>query len=146
MVSPSYCIILHKSMNFPLHFCGLIWTSLIAQLVKNSPAMQETWVWSLGWEDPLEKGKAIHSSILTSRITCTCPWGHKELDTTERLSLSLHMISTFSHDLLHLSVSVMIFYILFRCSCTVFQAFLRGYDSGTKTVSMDLINCEISQI
>ena len=35
-----------------------------AQLVKNLPAMQDTWVWSLGWEDPLEKGKATHSSIL----------------------------------------------------------------------------------
>ena len=39
-------------------------TSLVAQLVKSSPAMQETWVWPLGWEDPLEKGKATHSSIL----------------------------------------------------------------------------------
>ena len=38
--------------------------SLIAQLVKNLPAMRETWVWSLGWEDPLKKGKATHSSIL----------------------------------------------------------------------------------
>ena len=38
--------------------------SLMAQLVKNSPAMRETWVRSLGWEDPLEKGKATHSSIL----------------------------------------------------------------------------------
>ena len=38
--------------------------SLVAQLVKNPPAMQETWVRSLGWEDPLEKGKATHSSIL----------------------------------------------------------------------------------
>ena len=37
---------------------------LVAQLVKNPPAMQETWVQSLGWEDPLEKGKATHSSIL----------------------------------------------------------------------------------
>ena len=45
--------------------------SLIAQLVKNPPAMQETWVWSLGWEDPLEKRNAIHSSILTSRIPRT---------------------------------------------------------------------------
>ena len=35
--------------------------SFVAQLVKNPPAMQETWVWFLGWEDPLEKGKAIHS-------------------------------------------------------------------------------------
>ena len=40
------------------------WTSLMAQLVKNLPAMRETWLQSLGWEDPLEKGKAIHSSIL----------------------------------------------------------------------------------
>ena len=38
--------------------------SLVAQLVKNLPAMQQTWVRSLGWEDPLEKGKATHSSIL----------------------------------------------------------------------------------
>ena len=40
------------------------WASLVAQVVKNLPAMQETWVRSLGWEDPLEKGTAIHSSIL----------------------------------------------------------------------------------
>ena len=44
--------------------------SLVAQLVKNPPAMWETWLQSLGWEDPLEKGKAIHSSILACRI----PW------------------------------------------------------------------------
>ena len=46
------------------------WASLVAQLVKNLPAMQETWVRSLRWEDPLEKGKATHSSILAWRI----PW------------------------------------------------------------------------
>ena len=40
------------------------WASLVAQLVKNLPAMWETWVRSLGWEDPLEKGQATHSSIL----------------------------------------------------------------------------------
>ena len=44
--------------------------SLVAQLVKNLPAMWETWVQSLGWEDPLEKGKATQSSILAWRI----PW------------------------------------------------------------------------
>ena len=44
--------------------------SLMAQLVKNPPAMWEIWVWSLGWEDPLEKGMATHSSILSWRI----PW------------------------------------------------------------------------
>ena len=41
---------------------------IYSRLVKNLPAMQETWVWSLGWEDPLEKGKATHSSILAWRI------------------------------------------------------------------------------
>ena len=47
------------------------WTSLVAQLVKNPPAMWETWVQSLGWKDPLEKGKATHSSILAWRIAWT---------------------------------------------------------------------------
>ena len=46
------------------------WASLVAQLIKNPPAMWETWVRSLGWEDPREKGTATHSSILTSKI----PW------------------------------------------------------------------------
>ena len=46
------------------------WASLVAQLVKNLPAMQETWVQSLGWEDPLEKNMAAHSSIPAWRI----PW------------------------------------------------------------------------
>ena len=45
------------------------WASLVAQLVRNLPAMQETWVQSLGWEDPLEKGKATHSGILAWRIS-----------------------------------------------------------------------------
>ena len=42
--------------------------SLVAQMVKNLPAMQETWVWYLDWEDPLEEGIATHSSILSWRI------------------------------------------------------------------------------
>ena len=46
------------------------WAYLVAQLVKNPPTMGETSVWFLGWEDPLEKGKATHSSILAWRI----PW------------------------------------------------------------------------
>ena len=46
------------------------WASLVVQLVKNLPAMQETWVRSLGWEDPLEKRKVTHSSILAWRIPC----------------------------------------------------------------------------
>ena len=61
--------------------------SLVAQLLKNEPAMWETWVRSLGWEDPLEKGKATHSSIsgLENSMGLYSPWGHKESDTTERL-------------------------------------------------------------
>ena len=54
------------------------WASLVAQLAKNLPAMWETWVGSLGWEDPLEKGKA-NSNILAWRI----PLGHKESEATE---------------------------------------------------------------
>ena len=48
----------------------MYWASLVAQLVKTPPVMQETWVQSLGWEDPLEEGTATHSSILAWRI----PW------------------------------------------------------------------------
>ena len=44
------------------------WASLMAQLIKNPPTMQETCILSLGWEDPLEKGKPTHSSILAWRI------------------------------------------------------------------------------
>ena len=45
----------------------------MAQLVKNPPAIQETWVWSLGWEDPLEKGKGTHLSILAWKVPWTLP-------------------------------------------------------------------------
>ena len=57
----------------------------MAQSVKNLPAMRETWVQSLGWEDPLEKEMATHSSILAWRIPmmgCS-PWDGKELEMTE---------------------------------------------------------------
>ena len=75
------------------YFCvgSSMWASLVVQLVKKQPAMWETWVQSLGGEDPLEKEMASHSSILAWRI----PWteelgglqfaGRKESDTTERL-------------------------------------------------------------
>ena len=67
------------------------WAFLVAQMVKRLSAMQETWVWSLGWQDPPEKKMAAHSSILAWKIPQTAepvgyrPWGHKESDTTERL-------------------------------------------------------------
>ena len=73
-----------------------LWASLVAQSLKNLPAIQETWVQFLDQEDPLEKEMAIHSSILAWRI----PWteepgrllfmGSQELDMTEQLTLSLH--------------------------------------------------------
>ena len=75
-----------KGIGYALEYS---WASLVAQLVKNTPAIWETWVPSLGWEDPLEKGKATHSSILTWRIhgqrslASYNAWGHKESDTTE---------------------------------------------------------------
>ena len=56
-----------EGTGYPLQYS---WASLVTQWVKNLPAMWETWVRSLGWEDPLEKGKATHSIILAWRI----PW------------------------------------------------------------------------
>jgi len=64
---PGLGIFTGEEVGFPFHYS---WAFLVAQLVKNPPAMRETWVQSLGCEDPLEKGKATHSSILAWRI----PW------------------------------------------------------------------------
>ena len=65
-------------------------------MVKNPPAMRETWVRSLGWEDPLEEGMAAYFGILAWRIPWTeepgglcSPWGRKESNTTEQLTLLL---------------------------------------------------------
>ena len=58
-------------MNFLDPGCRIDGASPVAEMVKNLPAMWETWVQSLGWEDPLEKGKATHSSILAWRIPST---------------------------------------------------------------------------
>ena len=61
----------------------------MAQIAKYPPAKRDTWVRSLGWEDPLEEGIATHSSILAGKsqgqrsLVGFSPWGHKELDTTE---------------------------------------------------------------
>ena len=56
-----------EGIGYPFQY---FWASLVAQLVKNTPVMQEAWIRSVGWKDPLEKGKATHSSILAWRI----PW------------------------------------------------------------------------
>ena len=76
--------------------------SLVAQMAKNPPAMKETWVQSLGWDDLLEKKMVTHSSILTWEIhgqrslAGYNPWSLKELDTTERLTLLLSSLWTSS--------------------------------------------------
>ena len=70
-----------EGIGYPLQYS---WASLVAQLMKNLPVMLETWVQSLGWEDPLEKGKATYPIILA-----WSPWAHKKLDITERLLFSL---------------------------------------------------------
>ena len=57
-----------EEISYPFQYS---WASLVAQTIKNPPAMQETWVRSLGWEDPLEKGMATHSHILVWEIPRT---------------------------------------------------------------------------
>ena len=80
------------SVKSPLSCYCEVWAFLVAQIVKNLPAMLETWVRSLGWENPLEEGMATHSSILAwrshgqRRLVDYSPWGHEESDTTERLN------------------------------------------------------------
>ena len=87
-----------EGIGCPLQDFGV---SLLAQTVKNPPAMQEIWVRSLGWEDPLEEGMAAHSSILAWRIPMdrgawrATVMDCKELDTTERLSTA--QIHTYVH-------------------------------------------------
>ena len=71
--SPWGCKESDMTEKLTLSLSNTNWASLVTQMVKNQPAMQETWVQSLGQEDPLEKGMAIHSSILAWRI----PWIEK---------------------------------------------------------------------
>ena len=91
------------------------WLSLVAQMVKNLPAMRETWVQFLGREDPLEKGTATHSRILAWRI----PWieepgglqstGHKKSDNTEQLTLQIFHTNIYdivSHMLLGVEITL----------------------------------------
>ena len=79
--------------------------SLVAQMVKNLPAMWETWVRSLGWKDPVEEGMATHSSILAWRIPMDrgAWWatvhGVAELDMTEQLGTAHHMHGWLIHSI-----------------------------------------------
>ena len=83
--------------------------SLVDQMIKNLPAMRETWVWSLGWEDPLEKEMATHFSILAWRITWTqslvgfSPCDCKQLDNTRQF--------THTHTHTHTGSTVVVFFL-----------------------------------
>ena len=76
-----------------------MWASLVAQMIKNLPVIQETWVQSLGQEDPLEKGMATHSTILAWRIPWTeepgglASMGSQESDTAYQLNHHHHSYS-----------------------------------------------------
>ena len=77
-----------EGIGYPLQYS---WASLVAQMVNNLPAMQETWVLSLGWEEPLEEVMATTLLFLPGEFPWIeesagySPWGHKELDLTEQL-------------------------------------------------------------
>ena len=74
-----------EGIGYPLQYS---WASFVAQLIKNLPAIRETWVWSLGWEDPLEKGLPTPVFWPGEFHGLYNPQGPKESDTTEWLSLS----------------------------------------------------------
>ena len=103
------------------YFCA----SLVVQLVKNPPAMWETWVWSLGWEDPLEKGKAL--SILALRI----PWTVQSMG-SQRVG---HNWVTFTFTRMHITRLVLIFthsYLYFS------PPYFRSLFSFTHTIRISL--------
>ena len=88
-------VFLKTALRFAFHvyYLHTLIHSLVAQLVKNLPVMQETWVWSLGWEDPLKKGKATTPVFWPREFhELYSPWGHKGSDMTERLAFSLSYI------------------------------------------------------
>ena len=79
-----------EGIGYPLEY---LWVSLVAQLVKNPPAMWETWVQSLGWEKAPGEGKGYLPTPVFwpgEFHGLHSPWGHKELDTTEQLSFTFH--------------------------------------------------------
>ena len=103
-----------EGIGYPLQYS---WVSLVAQLVKNPPAMWENWVQSLGWEDPLEEGVATHSSVLAWRIPMERgTWGatvHGVAESQTQLSdfhfhfhVGVHRLSSFPLSSLKRTASV----------------------------------------
>ena len=110
--------------------CQYSWVSFVAQLVQNPPAMRETWVQSLGWEDPLEKGKATHSSILAWRI----PWTiHGVAQRQTRLSDSHFHIHLAFLQFWQVGATVWL-----QCSCFSLWQLLLLQDMGSVVVAHGL--------
>ena len=91
----SHQSVLRINWEYMLFTYSMFGASLVAQMVKSPPAMWETWVWSLGWEDPLEEGVATQYSCLKNlhgqrSLAGYNPWGSKESGTTEWLSTAQH--------------------------------------------------------
>ena len=91
-----------QKTKFSEPYLFYLWASLVAEMVENLPTMKETWVQSLDEENPLDKGTDTHCSILAWRIPWAkkpgelySPWGHKESDTIERITLSHNFLLLF---------------------------------------------------
>ena len=103
-----------EGIGYPLQYS---WASLVVQMVNSSPALRETWVSSLGWENPLEEGMATHSSIPAWRIPCTeesgrlqSMWlqgvGHNWATKHPAHSMSVHYSELFNFVLGMLSITI----------------------------------------
>ena len=79
-----------EGIGYPFQYS---WASLVAQLVKNPPAMWETWIQSLGWEDPLEKGMATHSSNW-GNFPIQCPFSACSMTVKQKSIVSVAIINT----------------------------------------------------
>ena len=98
-------------------FIEFVRASLVAQLVKNLPAMRETWLWSLSWKDPLEKGKLPTPVFWLGKFKgLYSPWGQKESDTTEHFCLFLRFFFFFDvghfKSLFEFVAILLLFYVL----------------------------------
>ena len=106
-----------EGIGSPLQYS---WTSLVAQLVKNLAAMWETLVQFLGWEDPLERGKATHSIFWPGEFHGLYSlWGCKELDMTEQLYF-LSFYGTLEHEILTSSLThtdIRVYLCISMCMC-----------------------------
>ena len=122
-----------EGIGYPVQYS---WASLVAQLVKNLPVMWETWVWSLGWEDPWRRERLPTPVIWPGEFHgLYSPWGRKESDITERLSLHLThpnltlfrprslVISTSPYAMGNiLSLSYVSFSVVLNVNTTIFEA------------------------